>query len=152
MIEILNATKILDAINLALLGPYPDDTVYIDLCPKDFDRPSFLIELIRVDRRRVNFSTIQETDYFTITCFDEVDDYSHSDTLGLLARQQTVLDLFRSGYLAVGDRSVKVKASSGGRDFDRVYIDLQFEYNEAVTDVVDSTPLIAEIITSMKEE
>ena len=142
----------MDAINLLLVGKYPEHTIYIDLCPKKFDRPSFLIELITVDQSPVNCKTIQETVYFTITCHDITDDYSNSDTTRLLALQQGVLDLFRDGYIPVEDRRIQVKASSGGRNFDRAYVDLQFEYYEVRSDAQDTTPMMKEIYTTVKEE
>jgi len=100
----------------------------------------------------VNRRTIQETDYFTITCFDTTDDYSHSDTVQLLTLQNGVLDIFRNGYINVDDRSVKVRASSGGRNFDQAYIDLQFEYYDDRSDAIDDTPLINKVYTTVKEE
>lgn len=142
----------MDEINRLLVEKYPDYTVYIDLCPKHFDRPSFLIELVTVTQRPVNSKTIQEAAYFTITGFDTIDDYSHSETTGLLTIQQGVLGIFRDGFIRVDDRAIEVKASSGGRNFDQVYIDLQFEYFDDRSDVVDTTPLIQEVITTVKEE
>ena len=135
-----------------LVDIYPDHTVYIDLCPKDFKRPSFLIERIRTDQDSVNCKTVQETVFYTITCFDVTDDYSNSDTTSLLIIQQGVLDIFRLGYIKVDGRAVKIKASSGGRDFDQAYIDVQVEYFEDRSDAADTMPLIKEVITTMKEE
>ena len=37
----MDTSEILDAINLRLLKKWPDRTVYVDVCPVDFDRPSF---------------------------------------------------------------------------------------------------------------
>lgn len=135
-----------------MVEKYPGYTVYIDLCPKQFERPCFLIELVTADQKSVNRSTIQETDYYTITCFDTTDDYSHSDTVKLLTVQQGVLDIFRDGYISVDDRAVNVKASSGGRDFDKAFIDLQFEYFDDRSDATDDTPLINKVYTTIKEE
>lgn len=148
----LDSIKIMDAINGLLVEKYPNHTVYIDPCPKQFERPSFLIEIITVDQEAVNRRTIQETVYITITCFDETDDYKHSDTTNLLTVQQGVLDIFRSGYILVDGRAVKVKASSGGRDFDKAFVDVQVEYFEDRSDTADTTPLINEVIATMKEE
>lgn len=142
----------MDEVNRLLVQKYPDYTVYIDLCPKHFERPSFLIELVTVTQKPVNSKTIQEKVYFTITCFDTTDDYSHSDTVSLLAVQQGVLDIFRQGYIKVEDRSIEVKASSGGRNFDMAYIDLQFEYYEDRSQVKDDMPLMKNVYTTIKEE
>lgn len=148
----IGSIKILDAINDLLVQKYPNHTVYIDLCPEKFERPSFLLEVSTVDQRPVNRSTIQETVYLTITCFDTIDDYSRSDTVELLTVQQGVMDMFRGGYLKVENRAIGVKASSGGRDFDRAYIDLQFEYCEDRTEAVSNTPRINKVYVTIKEE
>ena len=37
----MKTTEILNAINDRLLERWPDRTVYVDVCPVDFDRPSF---------------------------------------------------------------------------------------------------------------
>lgn len=120
--------KIIDEINRLLIDKYPSHTVYIDLCPVKFDRPAFLIELITIIQNSVNRRTVQETVYFTITCFDKTDDYAHSSTLDLIAVQQGIMGIFKKGYVRVDKRAIEVKASTGGRNFDRAYIDLQFEY------------------------
>jgi len=148
----INGMKIMDEINRLLVKKYPNHTVYLDLCPKNFDRPSFLIELVTINRRPINSRTIEETVYFTITCFDEVDKYSHSNTVNLLTVQQGVLDIFRQGYIKVDDRNVEVKASSGGRNFDEAYVDVQVEYFEDRSDIAETLPLMKEVITTIKEE
>lgn len=148
----IGSINILDEINRLLVQKYPEHTVYIDLCPKNFDRPCFLIELVNIQQRPINAKTIQETDYFTITCFDITDDYSHSDTINLLMIQQGVLEIFRKGYISVDDRAIDVIASSGGRNFDQAYIDLQFEYFDDRSDAIDNTPLINKVYTTVKEE
>lgn len=142
----------MDEINRLLVEKYPDYTVYIDLCPKHFERPSFLIELVTIRQRPINAKTIQETAYFSITCFDVTNDYSHSSTTNLLTVQQGVLDIFRAGYISVDGRALEVKASSGGRNFDQAYIDLQFEYFEDRSQVKDDMPLLKNVYMNVKEE
>lgn len=48
----MKTTEILNAINDRLLERWPDRTVYVDVCPVDFDRPSFwlAVEKKRTDR------------------------------------------------------------------------------------------------------
>lgn len=149
MIIILSSTKILDKINRLLIEKYPDYTVYIDVCPKDFDRPSFLIELITIRRSPVNKRTVREIVYFSITCFDETDEYSDSN---LFAVQQEILNIFKAGYIKVDDRAIAVKASPGGRNFDQAYIDLQFEYFDNLSDEEDTAPKIKDVYIKVKEK
>lgn len=115
-------------INRRLMSAYSTQTVYTNRCPEKFDRPSFLIEAIRINNDSANRKTVKTVAYFTITCIEPVDEYWNSDSAALLDVQEKVLQLFRAGYLKVGDRALKVSASTGGADFDRSYVDLQLEF------------------------
>ena len=46
----MKTTEILNAINDRLLERWPDRTVYVDVCPVDFDRPSFWLA-VETDRQ-----------------------------------------------------------------------------------------------------
>ena len=46
----MNSTEILDAVNARLLEKWPERTVYINVCPEDYDRPSFWLEVTRDQR------------------------------------------------------------------------------------------------------
>lgn len=144
---------IFNGINLMLISysSFSNYTVYIQRCTKDFDRPSFLIEYIKTSKRDVNRNTVEKTSYFTITGFEKTDKYYRSDQNELINIQENVLELFSSGYVLVGDRSIKVKSSTGGLDLDRAYIDLQFEFFDNRTDAEDTTPLITSVTTNLQE-
>lgn len=125
----IKTTDLYNSINAVLVVLYPSRIVYTpERQPKDFKRPSFLIEHIKSSRIDINRTTVQKTDYFTITAFESVDKYNRADVLKLIDIQDTLLNGFGVGYVTVGDRAIKVKSSSGGTDTDAVYIDLQFEY------------------------
>ncbi len=143
--------EILLAINLLLVAAYPEYTVYIQECPKNFDRPSFKIENVRISQIDVCRSTVEKTVYYTITCFATTDDYYRTNPEELTDLQDTILQKFLPGYVTVGDRAIKVKGSTGGTDTDRAYIDLQFEYFDNRTDEVDQTPLITSVTTNIME-
>lgn len=142
---------IFDSINKLIISPFPTDTVYPQSCPKDFDRPSFLIEYIKTTKIDINRTTVEKTAYFTITRFVEKDEYYRSNRLLLAEHQETIVDLFNIGYVTVGDRAIKVKSSTGGIDVDRAYIDLQFEYFDNRTDAEDTTPIITSVTTNLTE-
>ncbi len=141
----------MDEINRLIVSIYPEPTVYIDLVPKDFDRPSFLLQLIRVTQEPANAKTLTERAYYTITCFGSTDVYHHSNSVELLEIQQNIMNLFRSGYLQMENRAVEVKASNGGRDFDKAYVDLQFEYNE-IRGKETELPKMKEVLVAVEEE
>ena len=124
----IQTTQILDAVNQLLVDRLQAKMVYVNRCPKDFERPSFWLETVRRDTEDVNISTIRVTAHFSITCFISVDGYGNSDDMELTDVQDSVVDLFHSGYITVGDRSLKVKANTAGYDNDRSYVEIQLEY------------------------
>lgn len=143
--------ELYDGINRLLISSYPTVVVYTERQPKDFTRPSFLIEHIRTSKRDINCKTIEKTSYFTITGYLKVDSYYRSNSLELMELQDNVLNLFNQGYIKVGDRAVKLNGSSGGIDVDKIYIDLQFECRDDRMVDNDNEPIIKTIITSIQE-
>ena len=112
--------EIMDALAKSLCEGLPKlEAIYTDLAPVDFERPSALIQSVTNEYRQASSKTVEITSYFTITLFDNTDDYANSSTKRLLEMQQDTMDLFRSGYLTVGARSLPVQASTGGRDWDK---------------------------------
>lgn len=149
----IKTTDLYNSINTVLVVLYPSRIVYTpERIPKDFKRPSFLIEHIKSSRMDINRATIQKTDYFTITAFESVDKYNRSDVLKLIDTQDTLLNGFGVGYVTVGNRAIKVKSSSGGTDTDAVYIDLQFEYfdDRYEPTKAETEELIQSVITTIK--
>lgn len=142
---------ILLGLNLKLAIAFPQHTIYVQECPKDFKRPSFLLEYVSTSRKDATRNTIAKTAYFTLACFTPVDKYSRSDMDELSGLQEDTMQLFSDGYVMVGDRAVKVQSSTGGMDLDRAFIDLQFEYFDARTEAADTNPLIASVQTNLQE-
>lgn len=146
----ITTAQIRDAINQLLVEKLQAETVYINRCPKDFKRPSFWLETVRRDTDDVNFSTIKVNVYFSITCFIGMDAYGNSDSMELTNVQDAVVNLFRSGYMKVGDRSLKVKANTAGYDNDRSYVDLQFEFFDDRGEIEETVPLAEEVETDLR--
>jgi hypothetical protein len=144
-------SDIATAINNRIAAAFPGYMVYPQRCPKDFVRPSFLLEYVRTSKRDANRSTVEKTVYFTITCFETIDKYYRQDPDKLAELQEAVLELFSCGHVPVGDRAIKVQSSTGGMDFDRAYVDLQCQYFDERTDAEDTTPLMQSVITNLQE-
>lgn len=143
----IKVKDIMTAINKKLAETFPY-AVYVQRQPKDFVRPSFLIEHIRTSQKDVNRSTTAKTAYFTITCFTPLNKHFDVNMEELLELQETVMQLFAVGFLRVNDRAIKVQSSSGGIDDDRAYVDLQFEYFDDRNDDVDEIPLMGTVMTT----
>ncbi len=144
----VTSNDIITKINQLIAANFAGNPVYINLCPKDFSRPSFLIECAKMSRQPVSRTTVSVTVDFMLTCFIAVDNYYHTDTAALLTVQNTVMDLFRKGYINVGDRAIKVKADSEEINFECSRISLKFEYFDDRSDAEDTTLLMGEVTTN----
>ena len=120
--------EILDAINAILVKAFPKRPVYVNFCPDDFKRPCFLIEFISSTQIAASYYTNEITVYFTITCYEEVDEYSISSQTDLIRIQGEVLEAFSRGVLQVGDRHLELMTSAGGCDASCSFVDLQLSY------------------------
>lgn len=107
--------KIVDALKAQLNAAFPGEAIYIDLTPQDFDRPSNLVELTKVelDALSMGMAAVTIRYQYKITTFCEVDQVhdSHLPTLDL--RAILVMSMFGSGFLKVGDRALKVVGCVG---------------------------------------
>jgi len=133
-----------DVVNKLLVDELHAQTVYINRCPKNFKRPSYWLETIRREILDVNYCTIKVVQYFSITCFISQDGYGNSDSQELTDRQDAVAELFQSGFVQVGNRSIRVKATTAGYENDRSYVDLQFEYFDDRPAEADTLPLMGD--------
>lgn len=142
---------IYEAINRCIAQAFPGYPVYDNENPKDFKRPSFMIEYATTTRNDASNRIVEKTAYFTIACFTPVDQYGRSNVHELSDLQEKTLQLFAKGYITVGDRAIKVRGSTGGADLDRAYVDLQFHYYDDRTDEEDVTPLMGSVVTNLQE-
>lgn len=147
----IKTDDIMTVINELIIELYPASTIYVQTCPKDFVRPSFWLEHIRTASTDVNKITVDKTVYFSITGFTSIDKHFRSKPADLLDVHDNILKLFAKGYIIVGDRAIKVRASTGGTDIDRAYIDIQFEFFDNRTDEVNDDPLITLVTTKILE-
>ena len=119
---------ILDAINAVLVNAFPDRPVYVNFCPDNFKRPCFLIEFISSAQTATSYYANEMTAYFTITCYEDTDEYSISRQTDLIRIQGDVMEAFSGGVLPVGDRYLELMSSAGGCDASCSYVDLQLSY------------------------
>lgn len=108
------------AVSAALTERYPDSTVYTNLVPSKFQRPSFLVENTDIALVASTVSTVTLQLTVRVVCFVAIDEYHNSQLEVLNVRQLKVLGIFAPLYLKVGDRALKVQqlgGSSGGRDW-----------------------------------
>ncbi len=112
-----------------LLGQrFAGDTVYRDLAPRDFKRPSFLVECGPVKMEDAGCAALQIGLTVVITIFTAVDDYHNSHIGELQQRLMAVLELFAVGYLRVNDRALHVAGNEGDYQFDFATVRVTLSY------------------------
>ena len=126
----IDAERIRDEINRILVEEYPDDIVYLDFCPYQFDRNGFAIEWENSRETDANAGLVEVSQQFTVTCFVPLSDYGEAESGALLERVEAVKRRFRAGFLRVGDRALRCSLRVGGREEDCVFLDLTFSYFE----------------------
>ncbi|MEG1492215.1 MAG: hypothetical protein RR394_08180 [Oscillospiraceae bacterium] len=148
----IGAGDILTALNRLLISKWPERMVYRGFVPKDFSRPSFLLEAVQEKRSSANVGLLRCRAYFTITAFVSADEYKNMDAGALLAIQGELLNLFRSEKLSVLDRAFNISASGGGLNEGECYVDLQLDFVSCRSEIVDTTPLMGGVTTTIKLE
>lgn len=107
------------AIRKSLEEQFPGEPVYENKTPKNFQRPSNLVELmgIRLDEFKPGAVTLLFT--YKITDFVSVDSYYNSDMALLDFRTMTIVGwVFGAGNLKVGDRYPTVVSVTTQHNFD----------------------------------
>lgn len=122
--------EILNALNVLLVQEWPERMCYINFLPKNFMRPSFLIEQVRETRTDSARHTQEIRMELTVTCFCGVDTYRYADQMELLNTQAKTLDLLSVGKLHAGGRAVTITASAGGSNLGEAYVDVTVSYCE----------------------
>ena len=145
-------SDIVTAINKAVEKEFPDDMFYIDLLPLDFERPSTLLELTQETRKDVNKNTVSVVAQFLITCFATTDEHYNSSTAELTKKMDTIMDIFRSGYLEVGDRCIGARTATGRVAFDEATATIEFDFFDDRGLPEDTGPLMEAVKTNIRQE
>lgn len=144
----LTPNDILDRLEELVRENFPGETVYRDLTPEDFERPSNLIVLDSC-KGQINFGTkvVELWPVVTLTTFVLVDEYYHSHLAALHLRQMTLTGLFLPGYIKVGDRAPHVDEVSldGGFDYDTVTATLRYTLSRSDFESMPQLPKMEQL-------
>lgn len=129
---------------------FPAAQAHVGFCPVGFERPAYLITCPKVSRTDASRTTVLVNASVAIGFFTPLNDYQLPDCDELTEAQNAVIDIFRQGYIRVGDRCLRVKAATGSMAAGEAYVDLQIEFfddrdPEALTD-----PMIQTVETTTK--
>ena len=119
----MRTTDILNAINDRLVERWPERTVYVDVCPVDFDRPSFWLSVEKNEQTDANRSFIRRELRILLTIYDEMDEHYEASWARLSEDMDDALFLL-TPPLAVGGRHLQLDLKALPRDPDRAYIQI----------------------------
>lgn len=138
---------IMDALEALVAEKFPGETIYRDLAPQGFERPSTLIVLDSCEGD-VSFGTgaVELRPQFTLTTFVPVNEYHQSHLAELHRRQMTLTGLFLPGYIRVKDpadpkgkgRAPKVTALKLAGDYDYDTVTVTFSLVLSRADFMDA--------------
>ena len=120
----LSYQQISSEISRLLAQAYPDYGVYANALPQDAQYPCFLIQSIATDIQDASCFLVSITEYITLSCIIADD--------------------------TVSDRSISVRAGTGGQEKNCAYIELQCFYEDVRTDQMEELPMIQEAIIDLK--
>ena len=126
----MTKTDIVDAINLVLVCKWKERTVYVDVCPVDFNRPSFWLATERDEVTDANRYLIRHNLRLRLTLFDELDEHYEASWHRLSKETDEVVELL-SRVLTVGDRHLKLTLTVLPRDPDRAYVQISASWMDA---------------------
>lgn len=128
----MTLTEVLNAVAAVIAGAYPERYIYIGQEPDQFERPSFFLELVTTRRQRQNIATAETELYLTLTIHETLNEIGAGDQEAALGDMDRVLSLFAMETLAVKDRVLPVKASSGGQDGGEAWVELTVTLRDGV--------------------
>ncbi|WP_298035551.1 DUF6838 family protein [uncultured Dysosmobacter sp.] len=119
----MKVLDILDAVNARLVEKWPDRTVYVDVCPVDFARPSFWIAVEKNDWTDANRFMIRHDLQMRLTLYDELDEHYDASWYRLAQETDQVMELL-TPVLQVGGRHLKLNLKALPRDPDRACVQI----------------------------
>ena len=129
---------ILGAVAAPIAAAFPERYLYIGRQPANFERPSFLLELVTTARRRLGVGVDETEVYLTLTIHEELDETRAGSQEAALSDQDAVMGLFRQGILRVPDsadawgRALPIAAANGGQDGGEAFVELTVTLRDGV--------------------
>ena len=139
----LTVKEIMDGVNTILVRLYPDRTVYTDVIPEKFERPS---SFLRPEGRKVTSRTagvVEVEQMVTVQCIDEVGDRYETETARLYEVTETLTAAFlQRGALACGDRRLTADRIDISRSLDVADVTITVIYEDDRPAAPETQPII----------
>lgn len=144
----LTPNDIADQLERLVAEKFPGETVYRELAPQGFTRPSTLIvqEPWKADAG-YGTNMIALHPVYTLTTFVEVDEYYNSHLAVLHQRQMVLLGLFLPGCIRVGGRAPKIEQLelAGGYDYDTVTVTFALTLSRRDFEEIEQLPMMEQM-------
>lgn len=110
------AADVEEAIAGVLTGRWPQRRIYMDVCPENFERPSFFLYTAEAKAEQANIGLVKWTAKLELKIFCEADgpDAERAETLRL--EQAETLALFGRPGIQVGGRHIALTVQSAGAE------------------------------------
>lgn len=152
----LTPTDITAAVVTAVGERFPGEKVYENLAPRNFARPSNLVELTGIALGEVSPGGVELLYTYRITDFVEVDERHNSHLPLLDLRTMLLVSMFAKGYLKAGDRALKVRscATAHNLDFTETTVVFSLAYSRTDFDPAAVLPMMEQLTlqTKIKED
>lgn len=147
----LTVQQIMQGINIILVQLYPDRTVYVDVLPEKFKRPSFFL---RPAGRKITSRTaavVEVEQMVTVQCIDEVGDRYETETARLYGVTDTLTAAFlQRGALACGDRHLTADRVDVSRALDVADVTITVTYEDDRPAAPVTQPLMEDVTFGAK--
>lgn len=138
----LRINDILDGVEDLTGKTFPQLKRYRNLVHKNFERPSFLVEVGRQTMEDATLHTVERTAQVKLTFFETVDDYHDSQIEVLSDRLTAALALYTGGAIQVGDRYLDLSDTAGEvfNDYAELTFTLSWQ-DDRVLEEVQASPM-----------
>ena len=121
---------ILDAVNARLVSRWPERTVYVDVCPMDFDRPSFWLTVEQWEQSDANARMVRRDVALKVTLYDAKDEHYDASWSRLAQEAQEVTELL-TPPLRLGGRALTFQIKAQPREPDAAFLILSTSFLDA---------------------
>lgn len=111
----ISMNSVLTALEREIRAIWKDTVVYQNVMPKNFERPSFYVEMVEFSMRQEAGSpaSVSRLGKFRIVAFEAIDEYHNSQVSDLDTKLDRLAGIFAVGYLAVEDRALHSGVEKG---------------------------------------
>lgn len=142
----LSVQQIMEGVNAILVRLYPDRTVYVDVLPEKFERPSFFLCPAGRKITSRTAAVVEVEQMITVQCADEVGDRYETQTARLYDVTETLTAAFlQRGALHCGDRKLTAARVDVSRSLDIADVTITVIYEDTRPAAPVTQPLITDV-------